>query len=139
MELLTKLFLEENNAMLEEETKYFMWYDSTRGGTLTYGPHYSGSIKKSSYHSLEYLLKTRLSEPVKKRVKGAKIGTIIKAHYLHFSGDMMLKRISLEEKDILDKMLEMDSELEKLNDKIREIKKEYDSLVIKVLPKAKAW
>jgi len=78
-----------------EETKYFMWYDSGDNKPW-YGPHYYSDVDiigKKLYHTLDELLKTSISDSIKKKLKGAKLGTKIKIHYLHSSGNLMVKRI----------------------------------------------
>lgn len=111
-----------------EEVRYFMWYDTDyRSRGADYGPHYYGDEKKIGkrlYHTLDDLLETSLSDSVKKRLKGAKIGTKIKAHYLHSSGDLMLKRIDPEVTKILDKIMKLDKESSKLRTEVG--KKEYE-------------
>lgn len=104
------------------EEKYFMWYDSDRyrGFKLEYGPYFSYDVElvggKALYHSVDSLLNTSLSDSIKKRLKGARIGTKIKAHYLHSCGDMMLKCITPEQAkqlDIVDYNIKKISELRK--------------------------
>lgn len=113
-----------------EEQKYFMWYDSDdyRGGPC-YGPHYAVDEKligKKLFHSLDDLLKTKstFSESTKKRLISAKPGTKIKAHYLHSSGDLMVKRISEKEVNLL-------LQLEKSYDNIQELKIELNKIELK--------
>lgn len=113
-----------------EEQKYFMWYDNDdyRGGPF-FGPHYTGDVEligKKLFHSLDDLLKTKatFSESTKKRLMSAKPGTKIKAHYLHSSGDLMVKRISEKEVNLL-------LQLEKSYDNMQELEKELNKIKLK--------
>jgi hypothetical protein len=91
---------------MEKETKYFAWYDDSNN-TPYYGPHMRADeqiIGKKLYHTLDDLLKMDISESIKKRLKGAKIGSKIKIHYLHSNGDLMVKRINPEDVLILEQI-----------------------------------
>lgn len=120
-----------------EEKKYFMWYDSGRG--ITYGPHYSGDeqlIGKKLYHSLEDLLRTTISESVKKRLISAKPGTKIKVHYLHRGGDLMLKRIDGSQTAILDHLECNHKEQIELNQRVNKLESEAEQIDNLLLPKS---
>lgn len=122
-----------------EEKKYFMWYDSEgehdyqRGGPC-YGPHYAVDeelIGKKLFHSLEDLLKTKatFSESIKKRLINSKVGTKIKVHYLHRSGNLMLRRVSEEELKIISRLEEIYNKERELNSEINKL--ELESEVIR--------
>lgn len=88
------------------EEKYFMWFDSGRNQVYR-GPHMwfdSQKIGNKYYHSLEDLLKMDISDSIKKRLTGAKIGTVVKIQYLHSSGDLKVRRINEDELKILDEL-----------------------------------
>lgn len=110
-----------------------MWFDSGDFNTYHpdpkpyYGPHYYGDeqkIGKKTYHTLDELLKIGLSNSVRKRLKGAKIGSEIKAHRLHANGDLMLVRITEDQKVLLDEYMEVVGEIVKLGKKMNKLNKE---------------
>jgi len=122
------------------EKKYFMWYDSdtTRGGQHPiYGPHYyfdEQIIGKAYYHSLDDLMKTSISDSIKKRLRGAKIGTKIKVHYLHSNGNLMLMCISEKQIELLKTLDVNNKECSKLKKRLYQIEhksKEIISMVMK--------
>ena len=118
------------------DEKYFMWHDSGHPETFHFGPHYYGheqAIGKKLYHSLsELLIGDYLPDGIKKRLKGAKVGTKIKIHYLHSNGDLFLICINRDQADNLDmvdklllessyhrsQMYQKDKEIEKILNKI---------------------
>lgn len=114
------------------ESKYFMWYDSGRPSHPIYGPHYhvdTELIGRAYYHSLEDLLKMRISESLKKKLNSAKIGTRILVHYLHSNGDLMLKRINENQLDSLNKMIALNQEIDLLEEKIKKLENEKDKFL----------
>jgi len=117
-----------------EEVKYFMWFDSYNNEPC-YGPHYYcdvDKIGKKYYHTLEDLLKTRISESLKKKLSGAKIGTKIKIHYLHLNGNLMVKRIDENQVKILDTLTKSTKEWSKVNEKLNEIEEDRRKLISKI-------
>jgi hypothetical protein len=119
---------------MEKNEKYFMWFDSSDHMPY-YGPHYFGDeyfIKKKLYHSLSDLKKISISNSIKKRLAGARIGTEIKIHYLHSSGDLYLRRISESETKILDKVHEYNIKHQKLNNEILKLEKKKNSLISEI-------
>jgi len=102
--------------------KYFMWYDSGRGPC--YGPHGYGDVNaigKSVYHDLDTLLKMpTLSDSLRKRLVGARVGTSIKVHYLHSSGDLMLKCIGPDEVNLLNALMGLHKEIIPLRKQLTE-------------------
>lgn len=123
------------------EEKYFMWYDSDRRyGGPTYGPHYYGDYKligQKLYHPLSDLLKISLSDALKKRLTNAKVGTCIKIHYLHSCGNLMVKRIDESEIEHLNIIEYNYKEINLLDDKISELKKENIKLFSKLFAEPK--
>lgn len=98
------------------EESIFMWYDSSDNRPV-YGPYYYSDvekIEKKLYHRLGELLLMNISDTLKKRLNGARIGTSIKIHYWHSNGDMMVKRITREQVDLLDKLTDLNAELSKI-------------------------
>ncbi len=119
-----------------EEKKYFMWYDSGRG--ITYGPHHfhdENLIGKKLYHSLEDLLKTTISDSIKKRLISAKPGTKIKVHYLHRGGDLMLKRIDESQVAIIDQLENNYTQQREINQRYRKLEQEAEEINNLLLPK----
>jgi hypothetical protein len=114
------LNLEMNLDRIKGKEKKFMWYDSGTGSVIE-DQHTSS---KSIYHSLSELLKTPLSDSVKKRIKRARIGTSIKVRSLHSRGDLMLKCVSEEEVRKLDRIKDINNELKEMH----MLKKELDKL-----------
>lgn len=123
--------------MNEKELKLFMWYDSSDNKPWA-GPHYYGDenlIGKKLYHTLDDLLKTSISDSIKKRLSGAKIGTRIKIHYLHSSGDLMVKRITEEQAKSLDELWSLYGEINRYKTLIRTLESKCHELIISVAPK----
>jgi hypothetical protein len=117
-----------------EEVKYFMWYDNYNNEPC-HGPHYYcdvNKIGKKYYHTLDELLKTSISDSIKKRLIGAKIGTKIKIHYLHSNGDLMVKRVDENQMKILDTLTKSTKEWSKINEKLNQIEEDRRKLISKI-------
>jgi hypothetical protein len=129
--------------MEETEEKYFMWYERNHSYAdrthVTYGPHYHSDVERAPYHSLTDILRTHLTATVQKRLKGAKMGTIIKAHRAHSAGDMMLLRINKEQKRSLDELIKVHKEMDELSKKEKELQEKIDIISSRVLPKEERW
>jgi hypothetical protein len=124
-----------------EEKKFFMWYDSGHDAPC-YGPHYyydEQLIGKKLYHSLEDMLKMSISEALKKRLNGAKIGTKIKMHYLHSNGNLMVKRIDEKEVKQLDELDKMNDEWTKIIKKQYLLEKEREKVIAKLFPEKEKY
>ena len=106
-----------------EEKRIFMWYDSGDNEPF-YGPWMYGDselIGKKLYHPLDELLKMNISDSIKKKLKSAKIGTKVKIHYLHSSGDLMVKRIDENQSKILDQLSDSTAKYSALNKQMDEV------------------
>jgi len=118
-----------------KEKKLFMWYDS--GNNEPYaGPHYYNDEKligKNLYYCLDDMLKMNISDYLKKRLKGAKIGTQIKIHYLHSSGDLMVKRITEEQAKFLDELWLLYGEISEHKSVIRTLESRCNVLKKKIM------
>ena len=112
-----------------------MWLDTGREGDYMYGPHYAGDvkeIKKRLYHSMDDLLLINISVALKKRIKGAKIGTIIKLHKLHSNGNLAIKCIDSIQLAELKKIEQINSEVEYLQHKINALTKKEEMCKLKI-------
>ena len=117
-----------------EEVKYFMWYDSGHNEPFR-GPHYYCDVDiigKKYYHTLNELLKTSISDSIKKKLTGAKLGTKIKIHYLHLNGNLMVKRIDENQVKILDNLNKSTKEWSTVNEKLNQIEIEREKLINKL-------
>jgi hypothetical protein len=119
---------------MKEETKIFVWYDSSCYEPI-YGPHMYGDVKtigKKLCHTLDDLLKMDISESLKKRLTGAKIGSNIKIHYLHSNGNLMVKRINPEYATTLNDIDRINKENIEMEIKISENEQRRDNLIAEV-------
>jgi len=121
------------------ENKFFVWYDSDTGygrGGIMYGPHDyqdNKNFERRLYHQLEELLEMNgISDSIKKRLSGAKIGTILKVQYLHSSGNLMLKRIDESEVKILDEVTKCNEQIDILNKRSWELHNQKEALANKI-------
>jgi hypothetical protein len=122
------------------EDKLFIWYDSdssrNRDTELYLGPHYDGDCNvvggKNTYHRLSDLLKMRVSDNLKLRFTRAKIGTNIKVHYLHSSGNLMVKCVSEDKLDLLNEVKDIDAEKAILSAKLRALENKRNELTKKI-------
>lgn len=99
-----------------------MWYDSEdehdyQRGCPCYGHHYTVDVEL-------IITKVTFSESTKKRLINEKVGTKIKVHYLHRSGNLMLRRISEEELKIISRLEEIHEKENKLNSEINKLELE---------------
>jgi hypothetical protein len=117
-----------------EEKRVFMWYDNGDNKPF-YGPWMYGDsdlIGKKLYHPLDELLKMNISDSIKKKLKSARMGTKIKIHYLHSSGDLMVKRIDEEQIKILDQLNDSTAKYSILNKQMNEIDEKRKKLIEKL-------
>ena len=115
-----------------------MWYDSSRKDWPIMGPFFYEDrqiIKPECYHSLDELLKTNISDSIKKRLASAKVGTRIKMHYFHSCGDMMVKRISDEQLRALQESLSLDPEIMELDKKLSDLRTKQKKILHKLYDK----
>ena len=122
--------------MENSKDKIFMWYDSDDRHGPCYGPHYyvdTEAIGKRLYHNLDELLKTSISDSIKKRLSNAKPGTKIKVHRLHSNGDMMLKRLSPEEVESVKYLEDLMEQHSEVSQKLYALEKSIDKMKSKLL------
>ena len=109
---------------MNEETAYFRYFDSYRKYVNRKGPyslHHQEQIGSHKFfHTKEELLQCDFSDTIKKRINSAKIGTKIKLHYLHNAGDLCIERVPLELIEKYQKLDELNLEMQKINEEIRE-------------------
>jgi hypothetical protein len=120
------------------EQKYFMWYDSAHRDWPIVGPFFYEDrkiIEPRCYHSLDELLKTGISDSLKRRLSSAKTGTRIKMHYLHSCGDMMVKRISDEQLKALKEALSLDPEIMETDKKLSDLRTKKKKILHKLYDK----
>ncbi len=117
--------------------KYFVYYDSGSKGHLCYGPYFVGQFEavggKKFYHSEEDMLKMGFSPTIEKRIQKAKPGSHIRLHGLHSTGDFMTKCIGEDEIPALDDAIKLNSEIDTLQKKTAELKKQYQKTSSRIL------
>ncbi len=125
--------------------KYFAWYDRSDRFKHRpyYGPHYVIDINavrgKNLYHSLSDLMKTSISDSVKKRLTSAKVGTKIKVHSLHSDGNLMLKCIDEEQVKILNDIHKLHDDAVELDKKQKAIELKLEKMYSKIYEKTERY
>ncbi len=115
--------------------KYFVWYDSSRPGRPCTGPFYFDEVEKIGKkicHSLDDMLKMNLSDSMRRKLEGAKLGTSIKMHRLHSTGDMMVRCVDESKLPAVDDYSFTASELRSIEEKEKKLKRELELLGSKI-------
>lgn len=101
----------------------FKWFRSEIGKPPCKGPYFTAQtdiIGGKYYHSLEDLLKIGLSKTTQDKIKSAKPGTEIKINNISLMNDLYVKRLNVEEIDLILEAEKIALELEIINNKIQE-------------------
>lgn len=117
----TKELPDEITILFHPDSKVFMWVFD---GMPYYGPHYSwdvDAIGASLVHDLEDLLKTNISESIKRRLANAKIGTEFNVLKLCTRGYLKLKRINLDELAIAVELIKINSQYTALRSQLSKV------------------
>lgn len=111
--------------MIDKNKKNYFVYDSSRK-TCFRGFHYQSWTDKIEDHKKGYYseddvekVKNDIGESLYKRISGLRIGTCLKLHYLHSIGDLMIRRLSDDEVNLICEKENIEQELKLVKEEIK--------------------
>ena len=84
----------------DNETVIFRWLDSSCPGDCYFGPLYDHKIEsreRKNFYTRDELLDSGWPESIKKRIRTAKEGTIIRINHIHRDGYLCIQRLTKDE------------------------------------------